>query len=76
MKLSLDNGDIMAVYTYLYDEIADTKTNTTEKLNKILSSLQKQGAEIEDVKINSVQKNLGVFRSILIIYEADNVIEP
>ena len=66
----------MGVFVYLYDEIADTKTNTTDKLNQILVSLQEKGAEIEDVKINSVQRNLGVFRSILIIYEADNAIKP
>lgn len=65
----------MGTFAYLYDEVADAKTDTTSELNKILVSLQRQGAEIEDIKISSVERTIGVFRSILIIYEADEVIK-
>ncbi len=66
----------MAKFVYLHDEIGDTRTKTTEELNTILTSLQKQGAEIEDIKISTVARAVGVFRSFLIIYEADKIIEP
>ncbi len=76
MKFSSDNGDIMAKFVYLYDELGDTRTNTTGELNTILTSLQKQGAEIEDIEINTVERPIGVFRTVLIIYEADKIIQP
>jgi hypothetical protein len=65
----------MGTFAYLYDEVADTKTDTTSDINKILIPLQLQGAEIEDIKISSVERTIGVFRSILIIYEADEDIK-
>ena len=76
MKFSSDNGETMAKFVYLYDEIGDTRTKTTEELNTILTSLQSQGAEIEDIKISTTAREVGVFRNFLIIYEADKIIEP
>ncbi len=76
MKFSSDSGETMAKFVYLHDEIGDTRTKTTEELNTILTSLQRQGAETEDIKISTVARSVGVFRSFLIIYEADKIIEP
>ena len=76
MKFSSDSGETMAKFVYLYDEIGDTRTKTTEELNIILTSLQRQGAEIEDIKISTAARDLGIIRNFLIIYEADKIIEP
>ena len=76
VKFSSDSGETMAKFVYLYDEIGDTRTKTTEELNTILTSLQRQGAEIEDIKISTTAREVGVFRNFLIIYEADKIIEP
>jgi hypothetical protein len=74
VKFSSDSGETMAKFAYLYDEIGDTRTETTEELNTILTSFQNQGAEIEDIKISTTARE--VFRNFLIIYEADKIIEP
>jgi hypothetical protein len=66
----------MAIYAYIYDDVIDTRTNTTKELNTILTSLQRQDGEIKDIRISTVERTIGVFRSILIIYEADNIIHP
>ena len=66
----------MAIYAYIYDDVVDTRTNTTQELNTILTSLQRQDGEIKDIRISTVERTIGVFRSILIIYEADNIIQP
>jgi len=76
VEFSSDSGETMTKFVYLYDEIGDTRTKTTEELNTILTSLQSQGAEIEDIKISTTTREVGVFRNFLIIYEADRIIDP
>jgi hypothetical protein len=64
-------------FVYVYEDLGPirrTKT-TTDELNTILYGLQERGAKILDVKISMINKELGVARSFLIIYEAGNVID-
>jgi hypothetical protein len=64
-------------YVYLYEDLGNIRdTRTTQELNTKLYGLQEHGAKIRDVKISTVDKPVGVLRSILIIYEADRIIEP
>ena len=67
----------MSKFVYVYEDLGTirrTKT-TTDELNTLLYGLQEHGAKILDVKISTINKELGVARSFLIIYQAGNVIE-
>jgi hypothetical protein len=64
-------------FVYIYEDLGTvrrTKT-TTQELNTVLYGLQERGAKILDVKISTVNKEMGIARCFLIIYEARNTIE-
>jgi hypothetical protein len=64
-------------FVHVYEDLGPIRRTqpTTNELNTLLYGLQEHGAKILDVKISIINKELGVARSFLIIYEAGNVIE-
>jgi hypothetical protein len=64
-------------FVHVYEDLGPIRRTqpTTNELNTLLYGLQERGAKILDVKISIINKELGVARSFLIIYEAGNVIE-
>jgi len=64
-------------FVYVYEDLGTIRrTQTaTDELNTLLYGLQERGAKILDVKISTMNKEIGIARSFLIIYEANNIIE-
>jgi hypothetical protein len=71
------NGDYVSKFVYIYEDLGTVRRTqtTTQELNALLYGLQERGAKILDVKISIVNKELGIARSFLIMYEAGNTIE-
>ena len=67
----------MSKFVYVYEDVGTIRRTqtTTNELNALLYGLQERGAKISDVKISTMNKEIGIARSFLIIYEANNVIE-
>ena len=67
----------MSKFVHVYEDsgtVRRTKTATND-LNTLLYGLQERGAKIVDIKICTINNEIGIARSFLIIYEAGNVIE-
>ena len=67
----------MSKFVYIYEDLGTVRRTqtTTHELNTLLYGLQERGAKILDLKISTVNKELGIARTFLIIYEAGNTIE-
>jgi len=67
----------MSKFVYIHEDLGTVRRTqtTTQELNTLLYGLQERGAKILDVKISTINKEMGVARSFLIIYEASNTIE-
>ena len=65
----------MSTFVYVYEDLRARRTQTTNELNSLLYGLQERGAKILDVKMSTINKEIGVAYSFLIIYEANDVIE-
>jgi hypothetical protein len=64
-------------FVYVYEDLGTIRRTqtTTNELNALLYGLQERGAKISDIKISTLNKEIGIARSFLIIYEATNIIE-
>jgi hypothetical protein len=65
----------VSTFVYVYEDLRARRTQTTNELNSLLYGLQERGAKILDVKMSTINKEIGVAYSFLIIYEANDVIE-
>ena len=67
----------MSKFVYVYEDLGTIRRTqtTTNELNTLLYGLQERGAKISDIKISTLNKEIGIARTFLIIYEANNTIE-
>ena len=76
--LLIYSGDYMPTFVEVYENICEwliAQEVVTDEINKILSSLQKKGAKILDVKVSLAEISDGEHRTYLILYEAEKPIK-